>query len=271
MLDQLAANVIALLASKGLDPGIDRVQVDADQVRGGGLACDEYPEAGALRGLGHRLGGRDQSLARHTVSQDAGTADSIPINQGDLCSELASHERCLIPTRAGSDDHHSSHVVILSQRPFSAYAGPVALYAAYGSNLDPRLMADRAPASPSQGFGWLRGWRLTFAGENLGWDGALATVVEDYEHDVFVMLYDMTHLDELTLDAWEGVALGLWRKIRVRVETMNGSQVAWMYVLDDYEGGLPSRRYVDMIADAAHEAGAPEDYVVRVRSMSSNP
>lgn len=147
----------------------------------------------------------------------------------------------------------------------------MALYAAYGSNLDPRLMAERAPSSPIHGIGWLRGWRLTFAGENLGWDGALATLVEDYEHDVFVMIYDMTHLDELTLDAWEGVALGFWRKIRVRVETMTGSQVAWVYVLDDYEGGLPSSRYIEMIADAAFSAGAPEDYVDRLRALPCNP
>ena len=271
MLDELATNIVALLAGESFDPHIHGVQVHANEVRGGGLACDQHPETCALCGLGHRLGGRDQGFAGYAIGQYAGAADAVAIDQRDLGPELTSYECCLIATRASSDNHHSSHVVILSQRPSSAYSGPVALYAAYGSNLDPRLMAERAPASPSQGFGWLRGWRLTFAGENLGWDGALATVVEDYEHDVFVMLYDMTHLDELTLDAWEGVALGLWRKIRVRVETMNGSHVAWIYVLDDYEGGLPSRRYVDMIADAAQEAGAPEDYVVRVRSMSSNP
>ena len=53
------------------------------------------------------------------------------------------------------------------------------LYAAYGSNLDPAQMAKRAPTSPAQGTGWLMGWRLTFGGENLGWEGALATIVED--------------------------------------------------------------------------------------------
>ena len=32
------------------------------------------------------------------------------------------------------------------------------LYAAYGSNLDPRQMMERAPHSPHRGNGWLRGW-----------------------------------------------------------------------------------------------------------------
>ena len=49
----------------------------------------------------------------------------------------------------------------------------MALYAAYGVNLDPSRMAERAPASPMEGTGWLRGWRLTFAGEELGFGGAL--------------------------------------------------------------------------------------------------
>ena len=44
--------------------------------------------------------------------------------------------------------------------------------------------------SPPNASGWLVGWRLTFGGEDLGWEGALATLVEDAEHSVFVMLYD---------------------------------------------------------------------------------
>jgi hypothetical protein len=138
------------------------------------------------------------------------------------------------------------------------------LYAAYGSNMDPHQMAERAPASPVFGTGWLRGWRLTFAGENLGWDGALATVVEDPLDEVFVLLYDITHLDELALDAWEGVALGFLRKIRVRVDTELSSELAWLYSLDDYEGGYPSRRYLDTMALAAQAAGAPASYVARL-------
>jgi hypothetical protein len=38
------------------------------------------------------------------------------------------------------------------------------------------------------------------------------------------------------------------------------------YVLNDYEGGLPSARYVGIVADAAELAGAPEDYVAGLRA-----
>jgi gamma-glutamylcyclotransferase (GGCT)/AIG2-like uncharacterized protein YtfP len=142
----------------------------------------------------------------------------------------------------------------------------VTLYAAYGSNLDPERMLEIAPHSPAAGSGWLVGWRLTFGGEDIGWEGALATVVEDPAEQVFVMLYDVSDLDEHLMDQWEGTELGIYTKIRVRVQTLEGEVVAWLYVLDAYEGGLPSARYLGIIADAAETAGAPEDYVRDLRT-----
>ncbi|MEV4252281.1 gamma-glutamylcyclotransferase [Spirillospora sp. NPDC049652] len=141
----------------------------------------------------------------------------------------------------------------------------MALYAAYASNMDHEQMAVRAPHSPMRGTGWLSGWRLTFGGQDKGWDGALATVVEDRFEQVFVVLYDVPSWDEQELDAWEGAALGVYRKTRVRVHTLDGDVLAWVYVLDDYEGGLPSARYLGILADAAEKAGAPDDYVKALR------
>ena len=126
-------------------------------------------------------------------------------------------------------------------------------------------MARRCPHSPLQGTGWLEGWRLTFGGADLGWDGALATVVEGARQRVFVALYEITEGDEAALDRWDGVTLGYYRKSKVRVSTVDGEVLAWLYVLNDYEGGLPSARYLGMVADAAEVAGAPIDYVASLR------
>ncbi|HEV7650123.1 MAG TPA: gamma-glutamylcyclotransferase [Actinophytocola sp.] len=139
------------------------------------------------------------------------------------------------------------------------------LYAAYGSNMDPAQMMERAPHSPMAGTGWLVGWRLTFGGEDLGWEGALATIVEDADSQVFVVFYDVTPEDEDRLDRWEGSELGLHSKIRLRVQTLEGSVLTWLYVLDAYEGGLPSARYLGVVSDAAESAGAPADYVADLR------
>ncbi|HEY6794754.1 MAG TPA: gamma-glutamylcyclotransferase [Kineosporiaceae bacterium] len=142
----------------------------------------------------------------------------------------------------------------------------MALYAAYGSNLDPERMALRAPHSPLQGTGWLEGWRLTFGGEDLSWEGPLGTVVEDPAHRVYVALYDLHPQDEKSLDEWEGAEIGIWNKIRVRVSTLDGDVTAWIYVLNGYEGGLPTAHYLGMLADAAEAGGAPDDYVTELRS-----
>ncbi|MGZ6793749.1 MAG: gamma-glutamylcyclotransferase family protein [Mycobacteriales bacterium] len=142
----------------------------------------------------------------------------------------------------------------------------MALYAAYGSNLDPAQMHQRCPHSPVSGTGWVEGWRLTFGGEDLGWEGSLATIVEAPGEHVYVGLYDVTPQDERLLDSWEGADNGLYRKVRVRVASLDGDRLAWTYVLDGFEGGLPSARYLGVLADAAEAAGAPDDYVRELRT-----
>jgi len=141
----------------------------------------------------------------------------------------------------------------------------MALYAAYGSNLDPAQMKSRCPHSPVAGTGWVEGWRLTFGGEDLGWEGSLATLVESPGEHVYVGLYDVTDQDERDLDAWEGADTGLYRKVRVRVATLDGDRLAWVYVIDGFEGGMPSARYLGVLAAAAELAGAPDDYVRALR------
>ncbi|PZS29153.1 MAG: gamma-glutamylcyclotransferase [Pseudonocardiales bacterium] len=140
------------------------------------------------------------------------------------------------------------------------------LYAAYGSNMDPEQMLERCPHSPAAGTGWLNGWRLSFGGEELGWDGALAMVVPEAGSQVFVALYDLSPHDHALLDYWEGADTGIYNKIKLRVSTLDADVLAWVYVLDGYEGGLPSARYLGLIAEAAQAAGAPSVYVAELRA-----
>lgn len=142
------------------------------------------------------------------------------------------------------------------------------IYAAYGNNLDPARMLARAPHSPIIGPGWLNGWRLTFGGEDRSWQGALPTIVEAADSQVYVMLYALTDLDENNLDSAEGFDLGMYRKIRVRVSTLDRDVTAWLYVVDGYEDGLPLRKHVEDIITAARTAGAPEDYIADLQSRT---
>ena len=143
----------------------------------------------------------------------------------------------------------------------------MALYAAFGNNLNPAAMAVRAPNSPPVSPGWLTGWRLTFGGADLSWHGALPTIVEDRDSQVFVMLYAMSDADERNLDSAEGFHLGFYRKLHVRVSTLDGEESAWLYVLEDYEGGFPKQQVLHDIVNAARAAGAPSDYLERLLGL----
>lgn len=145
----------------------------------------------------------------------------------------------------------------------------MAIYAAYGANLNPARMHALAPHSPVLGAGWLNGWRLTFGGTELNWGGSLPTLVESHEHQVFVMLYALTDEDEAGLDSAEGFDLGFYRKIHLRVATLERDVTAWTYVLDAYEGGFPAAATLQEIIGAAALGGAPTDYIAELEKRLS--
>jgi gamma-glutamylcyclotransferase (GGCT)/AIG2-like uncharacterized protein YtfP len=105
----------------------------------------------------------------------------------------------------------------------------------------------------------------------MGYEGAVSTVVEDPDERVFVALYDVHPTDENQLDDLEGVTAGAYRKLHVRVATLDGEVTAWVYVFEGYEGGLPTLWYLSEIANAAAKAGAPDDYVTGLRSRPTRP
>jgi gamma-glutamylcyclotransferase (GGCT)/AIG2-like uncharacterized protein YtfP len=123
------------------------------------------------------------------------------------------------------------------------------------------------PHSPMVGVGWLEGWRLTFAGDDiLGFEGSVTTIVESEGDRVFVALYDVHPMDEKQLDELEGIEAGAYQKLHLRVAALDGDVTAWVYVFTGYEGGLPTAWYLAEIANAAEKAGAPADYVANLRA-----
>jgi cation transport regulator ChaC len=72
--------------------------------------------------------------------------------------------------------------------------------------------------------------------------------------------------DHERLDHWESADTGVYNQIHVRVSTLDGDVLAMVYVLDAYEGGLPSARYLGLIAEAAEKAGAPDEYIAELRA-----
>ena len=178
------------------------------------------------------LGVAEQRLGRDAADVEADPAPVLLLDDGHGLAELGRADRRDVTTGAGTKDEnvevgHGGQPMSWSRaRPTQGLiCGPVTLYAAYGTNLDPARMGERCPHSPMRTTGWLTGWRLTFGGEEHGWDGALSTIVEDPIEQVFVAVYDVTREDEAALDGWESADSGLYRKTKVRVSTMTGELV----------------------------------------------
>ena len=219
-----------------------------------------------------QLGVPEQRLGGDAADVEADAAPVLVLDHGHRLAQLGRADRRDVAARAGSENQHvevshAAHPIAVRRDGRSQALAwlLVTLYAAYASNLDPARMGERCPHSPLHTTGWLTGWRLTFGGEDLGWDGALSTIVEDPIEQVFVAVYDVTRDDEASLDDWESAGTGLYRKAKVRVSTMTGELLVWTYVLDAYEGGLPSASYLGVLADAAEAADAPADYVASLR------
>ncbi|WP_264001238.1 gamma-glutamylcyclotransferase, partial [Mycobacterium pseudoshottsii] len=53
-------------------------------------------------------------------------------------------------------------------------------------------------------------------------------------------------------------------------DTDTDPALAWLYVVDAWEGGIPSARYLGVMADAAEIAGAPAEYVYDLRTRPSS-
>ena len=134
-----------------------------------------------------------------------------------------------------------------------------------------RIAPNTLPALAKAGANYMNSQLIRMEAQVNGYAEGIALdsngfISEGSGENVFVGLYDITDYDAKILDAWEGADNHLYRKVRVRVATLDGEALAWTYVLDGFEGGMPAARYLGVLADAAEKAGAPDDYVAELRN-----
>jgi len=110
---------------------------------------------------------------------------------------------------------------------------------------------------------------LTFGGEDIGWEGALATIVEDPDSKVFrrALRHDLVGENNLTggrapsSGAQEESVAGwsAYHRTPQPIPSWRWLDCAGRLV----DGGLPSLRCPtqELMSDAAEIAGAPSDYV----------
>ena len=114
------------------------------------------------------------------------------------------------------------------------------LYAAYGSNMHLEQMAYRCPDSRVVGKGMIRDYKLKFSYH--------ADIVPSEGDFVPVVLWEVPEIDFLSLDRYEGVRGGYYKRVNLPVETSKGKKNAIVYVMcgqHDYQ--MPSESYYQII------------------------
>lgn len=119
---------------------------------------------------------------------------------------------------------------------------------AYGSNLDPLLMAERVGPYVVVGVGTAPGYRLAFAGHSRRWNGPVATLVKARGKRAPVVVYAIDSRQLAAMDVNEGVGVGVYRREIMRVEVPAlGAVDAQVYLHNSDEAGPPPAAYVEVI------------------------
>jgi hypothetical protein len=128
------------------------------------------------------------------------------------------------------------------------------LYFAYGSNMDPVQMESRCPDARALGRAHLADWEV-----RIGVRG-FATVVNTPGSLTWGVLWEVSPSDERSLDRYEGVAEGLYRREILTVQGHECAQAALIYI-EEFDGdGVPRDGYLERVLDGARAFNLPADY-----------
>jgi hypothetical protein len=126
-------------------------------------------------------------------------------------------------------------------------------YLSYGANLIRADMAQRCPAARELGVATLAGWRFAIGAAGYG------TILRDRDASVVGLLWSLTGVCEATLDEFEGIDRGLYRKEILVI----AGEPTLVYVASDPTPGRPRAGYLEPIVAAAEALGFPTDYIER--------
>ncbi len=147
-----------------------------------------------------------------------------------------------------------------------------AWYFAYGSNMQRATFCGRRTIACTRALpARLAGWRLVFDKPPLVPIGeSFANVVPDPDGEVLGVLYEITADDLAHVDLTEGVFIGNYRRVAVRVATLDGALAVDAYTLTS-DSRLPelrpSTRYMACVIAGAEEIGLPPEWVAALRSV----
>jgi len=141
---------------------------------------------------------------------------------------------------------------------------PATLYFAFGSNLSVSQMRERCPGCEPVGPALLRGRELGFAYRSQNFPpGGAADVPESEGAEVWGALYRLTPADLESLDRFEHVGNGGYRRIELEVETAGDTATALAYeVADRLDFEIPPvEEYRRLMIDGSLEHGLPDHWI----------
>lgn len=149
-------------------------------------------------------------------------------------------------------------------------------YFAYGSNMNDLQIRKRCSTPKVVAIARLPDYRLGFFGYSTIWDGAQETVVGDRGHDVWGVVYELSHPDSERLDAWQDVRMdgtGSYFHYPARVGGVDGRTYTVLFYKKDILGEpkKPSKPYLDFIISGAEQKQLPAGYIRELRTVESKP
>jgi hypothetical protein len=140
-------------------------------------------------------------------------------------------------------------------------------YFSYGSNMNPTQMGKRCPAAIALGVVTLHSWDIAIN------ERGVATILPaDTGQEPVSMegvLWSVTDGCLETLDRYEGVRLGLYRREEVRIVAADEDVAAIAYVASSRGHGEPRPGYLETILEGADHFKISPAYRIRLGRLSS--
>jgi len=132
-------------------------------------------------------------------------------------------------------------------------------YFAYGSNIDPRSMAEACPTATPVGAGRLEGYRLGFNVYSDRWEGGAANIDPDVEAHVWGVVWEVDADCVTALDTYVGHPT-FFRQEHVVVGTAQGAIECFTYRVAHQHGYVrPTDAYLNRLRSAMRQQGLPPE------------
>jgi gamma-glutamylcyclotransferase (GGCT)/AIG2-like uncharacterized protein YtfP len=118
-----------------------------------------------------------------------------------------------------------------------------------------KQMKDRCPNHQIVGSGVLKNYRWIISSRGY------ANIVKSPQSVVYGVVYKISESDECSLDRWEGVTDGSYRKEMLDVVIDESTQTCLVYIDPIEDEGLPKTEYIVRINNGIEDARLPWSYV----------